>query len=51
LKPTSKKSAAIHYLAMKRKLPIRLNGLYIIYGSTQLTIIKTKRLVKKTLPK
>ena len=51
LKPTSKKSLAIHYLAVKRKLPVRLNDLYFIYGSTQQTIIKTKRLVKKTLPK
>ena len=46
LKPTSKKSAAIHYLAVKRKLPVRLNDLYIIYGSTQRTIIGTKRLIK-----
>jgi hypothetical protein len=46
LKPTSKKSAAIHYLAMKRKLPVRLYDLYFIYGSTQRTIIGTKRLVK-----
>jgi hypothetical protein len=46
LKPTSKKSAAIHYLAVKRKLPIRLNDLYFIYGSTQQTIIGTKRLIK-----
>ena len=52
LKPTSKKSAAIHYLAVKRKLPVRLNDLYFIYGSMQQTIIGTKRLIiiKKTLP-
>jgi hypothetical protein len=49
LKPTSKKAAAIHYLAIKRKLPIRLNDLYLIYGSTQQTIIGTKRLIKIAL--
>jgi hypothetical protein len=46
LKPTSKKAAAIHYLAVKRKLPVRLNDLYLIYGSVQQTIIRTKRLIK-----
>ena len=46
LKPTSKKSATIHYLAVKRKLPVRLYNLYFIYGSTQQTIIKNEKTYK-----
>jgi hypothetical protein len=48
-KPSNLRAALIHHIAGKRGINITLNNLYLIYGKTNLSIIKQKKLITQIL--